>query len=473
MSPDLLIVGAGPAGLGAAVEASAHGLSVMLLDENPAPGGRIWQALEARGARDADEAAALALIRRFRASPVQAHWNATVWAIEPDGQLFWSAPDGAHSLLARNILLATGTTERPLPIPGWTLPGVMTVGAAQIALKTGGLLPDGRTWLAGQGPLLLLYATQVLDAGGRIAGVIDLSDGFAPVRALKHFSLAAWPEIRRGLAWRRRLSEAGVRWIAASEIRAGSEPALAPAAPSPVPTTERAEGAPSTPDTVDPAPAVQAGPGRPRLRAVSFRDQHGWQTVDADLLLLHDGVLPSVQLTRALGCVHTWSNTQRCWRPLVDEWGRTSVPGILVAGDGAGIEGAVSAVLSGRITALGLVDGDARALRAERARQSAARPLLDALFAPLPMRLDDATLVCRCEEVTAGSVREAARAGCQGMNQLKAYTRCGMGPCQGRMCAPVAIEVLAEARGVDVSAIEPLRTRFPTKPVSVGALAGL
>jgi bacterioferritin-associated ferredoxin len=120
-----------------------------------------------------------------------------------------------------------------------------------------------------------------------------------------------------------------------------------------------------------------------------------------------------------------------------------------------------------------LVGGDASALRAERARYLAVRPLLDAMFAPRPMRPGDATLVCRCEEVTAAAVRQAARHGCTGANQLKAYTRCGMGPCQGRMCGPVAIEVLAEARGVPISAIEPLRTRFPTKPVSVGALTTL
>jgi thioredoxin reductase/bacterioferritin-associated ferredoxin len=434
VSLDLLIVGAGPAGIGAAVEAAAHGLSVMVLDENTAPGGRIWQALETRGAKDADEAEALALIQRFRDSSAQAHWNATVWAIEPDGQVFWSDAAGAHSVFARNVLLATGTTERPLPIPGWTLPGVMTVGAAQIALKTGGLLPDKGTWLAGQGPLLLLYATQVLDAGGTIAGVIDLSDGFASVRALRHVSMAAWPEIRRGLAWRRRLSAAGMRWLAASAVRADGEAAL---------------------------------------RSVSFRTPQGWKTEAADLLLLHDGVIPSVQISRALGCAHTWNETQHCWQPVVDEWGRTSVPGVLIAGDGAGIGGAVAAVLSGRIAALGLAGGDASALRAERARHLAVRPLLDTLFAPLPMRLDDATLVCRCEEVTAGAVRQAVRTGCLGMNQLKSYTRCGMGPCQGRTCGPIGIEVLAEARGVPVSVIEPLRTRFPTKPVSVGALTSL
>jgi NADPH-dependent 2,4-dienoyl-CoA reductase/sulfur reductase-like enzyme len=434
VNPDLLIVGAGPAGIGAAVEAAAHGLSVMLLDENSAPGGRIWQALEARGAKDADDAAALALIRRFRDSPVEIRWNATVWAIEPDGQVFWSDVGGAHSVSPRTVLLATGTTERPMPIPGWTLPGVMTVGAAQIALKTGGLLPDGRTWLAGQGPLLLLYANQVLDAGGRIAGVIDLSDGFAPMRALRYVSLSALPEIRRGLAWRRRLSRAGVRWIAASAVRAE---------------------------------------GDATLQAVSFLYKDEWKTEDADLLLLHDGVIPSVQMSRAIGCAHSWNDTQRCWHPVVDERGRSSVPGVLVAGDGAGVGGAASAVLSGRIAALGLAGGDASALRTERARCLAVRPLLDTLFAPRPMRLDDTTLVCRCEEVTAGAVRQAVRTGCQGMNQLKAYTRCGMGPCQGRMCGPVGIEVLAQARGVPVAAIEPLRTRFPTKPVSVGALTSL
>jgi NADPH-dependent 2,4-dienoyl-CoA reductase/sulfur reductase-like enzyme len=432
--PDLLIVGAGPAGLGAAVEASAAGLSVMLLDENAAPGGRIWQALESRGASDADEAAALALMQRFRAAPVEAHFNASVWAVEPGGEVFWSDPHGAHAVSAKSILLATGTTERPLPIPGWTLPGVMTVGAAQIALKTGGLLPDHRTWLAGQGPLLLLYANQVLDAGGQIAGVIDLSDGFAPARALRHVTLAAMPDILRGLAWRRRLAAAGVRWIAASEMRAE---------------------------------------GKMKLNGVSFLTRGEWNTEDADLLLLHDGVIPSTQLSRAIGCAHTWSDTQRCWRPATDDHGRTSVPGILVAGDGAGIGGAQAAVLSGRIAARGLAGQDTTNLRVERARCLAARPLLDTLFAPRPMRLDNTTIVCRCEEVTAATIRQAARIGCQGMNQLKAYARCGMGPCQGRICGPVAIEVLAQARNVPVSAIEPLRTRFPTKPVTVGDLVTL
>ena len=158
---DVLIVGAGPAGLAAGIETSRRGLRTILLDENPTPGGRIWQALEARGAGDADEQAGLTLIGEFAASGAEARYGASVWGIEDD-TVFWTRNGAAHSLRTRRILLATGTTERPMPIPGWTLPGVMTVGAAQIALKTGGLTPGSGTWIAGQGPLTLLYAVQAI-----------------------------------------------------------------------------------------------------------------------------------------------------------------------------------------------------------------------------------------------------------------------------------------------------------------------
>ena len=166
---DVLIVGAGPAGLAAGIETARHGLRTMLLDENPAPGGRIWQALESRGAADADEASGIELIREFRASGVAAYYEASVWGIEPGGLVFWSRNGIARSSRAKRIVLATGTTERPMPIAGWTLPGVMTVGAAQVALKTGRLVPDGGTWIAGQGPLTVLYAAQAIRAGGKLA----------------------------------------------------------------------------------------------------------------------------------------------------------------------------------------------------------------------------------------------------------------------------------------------------------------
>ncbi len=445
--PDLLIVGGGPAGVAAAIEATARGLSVLLLDENPAPGGRIWQALEARGAADADDEKALVLLQQYRTCAARSMFRAAVWAIEPDGQVFWSTGGSAHAATPARILLATGTTERPMPIPGWTLPGVMTVGAAQIALKTGGLVPHGATWIAGQGPLLLLYAVQAVRAGGDIAGIIDLSDPADRWKALRHLpgALLASADLAKGVLWWRAVAKAGVPWLRASALRAEGDAAL-----------ER---------------IVLTANGQEREE-------------QADTLLLHDGVIPSLQLTRALGCDHAWSEAQRCWYPVANAWGATSIPHIHVAGDGVGIAGAWAATLSGRLAALGIAhalgridtatrDAAAAPLRARRRRHRAIRPLLDALYAARARQLADDTMVCRCEEVTAGDIRHAVRFGCLGMNQLKAYTRCGMGPCQGRTCGTIAAEVIAEARHLPVPEIEPLRTRFPIKPLRLAELVDL
>ena len=170
---------------------------------------------------------------------------------------------------------------------------------------------------------------------------------------------------------------------------------------------------------------------------------------------------------------------------MLDEWGNTSLTGVLVAGDGGGIGGARAAALSGRIAALeaarrlGLLTTDQRDAAAgpllhRRAAELAARGMLEALFPPLPMaRVADGTVVCRCEEITAGRVRAAAALGAQGPNQVKAFLRAGMGACQGRVCGPAVHALMAQARGVEPGALEPLRTRFPTKPGTVGELAGL
>ena len=413
MTTDLVIVGAGPAGIAAAIEANSLGLSVTVLDENPTAGGRIWQGADPEGPE----------LRMFTRCGLDTRYRAAVWAIEPDGTLFFSQNGTAQSIQARTILLATGTTERPVPIPGWTLPGVMTVGGAQIALKTAGLVPDKGTWIAGQGTLLLLYTVQALRAGGRPAGVLDMSDPAQRWPALR--KIAGFGDIAKGLFWRLEIARAGIPWIKTRDLRAE---------------------------------------GNGKLERIVF----GNRTEAADTLLLHDGVIPSVQLTRALGCAHRWNDTQQCWEPETDAWGQTSIPNIYVAGDGAGINGAEAATKAGRTAA--------RAIAGKREtppRKPTIRPFLDTLYRHQAMALTDETLVCRCENVTAGAIREAAAMGCLGLNQLKAYTRCGMGPCQGRMCAPTAAEVLAEARNVPVHEIEPLRTRFPTKPLTVGELATL
>lgn len=220
--------------------------------------------------------------------------------------------------------------------------------------------------------------------------------------------------------------------------------------------------------------------GRGRLEGVAWE---GGETA-ADHLLLHEGVIPNTQIGLALGLDHRWDDAQLCWRPAVDEWGDTSLPAIAVCGDGAGIEGAAAAALSGELAALaaaaalGRIDPaerDRRAapLRAALARQRALRPWLDALYRPTESLLDppDEVVVCRCEEVSAGDIRRAVRLGAPGPNQVKAFTRCGMGPCQGRLCGPAACHIIARARGVPASQIGPFHPRAPYKPITLGTLA--
>jgi NADPH-dependent 2,4-dienoyl-CoA reductase/sulfur reductase-like enzyme len=367
-----------------------------------------------------------------------------VWQVEKDGVLYASTDGRSEAIAWRKLVIAIGAMERPVPIPGWTLPGVMTVGAAQIALKTAGLLPQGQVWIAGQGPLLWLYAKQAIEAGGAFAGIIDLSHGVPPA-ALRHLprALLAPDYLRKGLAWQRAVKRAGVRVLRAEEIRAEGEGRLE--------------------------------------RLVIDGAAH-----QAELLLLHDGVVPNTQVTRAIpGLAHDWDRAQACWRPRLNAWGNTTAEGVMVAGDSGGIGGARVAALSGRIAAIAAAqalgrltpeqrDAEAGRLIAARNRHLAPRAFLDALFPPRPAAaIADDTVLCRCEEVTAGRVRQAVTLGCLGANQTKAFTRAGMGPCQGRVCGPAVHAVIAQARGVDPAEVDPFRTRFPTKPLTLGELAAL
>ena len=226
--------------------------------------------------------------------------------------MFWSQARRAHSLRARRILLATGTTERPMSIPGWTLPGVMTVGAAQIGLKTGGLMPAGNDLDRRSG-----------SADGTLRRAGD-PRGRTPGRH-SGFKRAVRPAARVAISSSRHQRYSQGHWLAAGN-----------------PLGSRADH------------SRQRSARRRRQRvAADISSAAGSGTLEpADTLLLHNGVIPSIQITRALGCAHVWDEHQRCWRPETDAWGDTTVPGVIVAGDAAGVGGA-SGGLSGQIAALG------------------------------------------------------------------------------------------------------------------------
>lgn len=455
---DLVIIGAGPAGMSAAITARQQGLRVAVLDEQARAGGQIY-----RDVTIAPSSVTRLLGPAYRYGAQLAHRYANAGADVRPGALVWDIAQDltvtgqqtgrSFSVRAPQLLLASGAMERPSPLPGWTLPGVMNAGAGQIALKTAAQIPDGRVVLVGGGPLLLLVACQLLRAGANIAGIVDTMPAANRRAALRHLpaALAAPAMLGKGL---------GMMW---SVRRAG------------VPVFSRAEDV-----------RIEAAGGAARVGAVSFFSGGRRQRLQADVVLLHHGVVPNTQISRLLRVAHHWSKQQECWHVTVDAWGETSLAGCRVAGDGAAIAGALAAEASGAIAALGAAVAvgklDRRAAtalagpwRARLAQQQRIRPLLDALYRPpawLTACADD-TLVCRCEEVTAGQVREMVKLGCEGPNQTKFFSRCGMGPCQGRMCGLTVTRILANALGRSPDEIGTYRIRAPLKPVSLGSLAAL
>ena len=226
--------------------------------------------------------------------------------------------------------------------------------------------------------------------------------------------------------------------------------------------------------------------GEDRLHTLAWQAGSKSGLIDLDLLMLHQGVVPHVNLAMAAGVKHEWDDVQLCFRPVLDESGNSSIKGIMVAGDGAGIGGAESAAESGRLAAIDAVATlrpDALAqipsrdnVRNRLAQTMRGRAFLDHLYQPskaFRIPQDDTTIVCRCEEITAGDIRSSIAIGATGPNQLKAYRRTGMGPCQGRLCGLTVTELLADERGKSPEEIGYYRLRSPVKPISLAELASI
>lgn len=450
---DLVIIGAGPAGLAAAIEASRAGMKTVVLDDQPAPGGQVYRQVmqnsrqpAAKSYLGADYWSGQALADAFTASSAELWPESRVWQIDGDRQVFFSQHGAAQSVSAGSILIATGAMERPMPVRGWTLPGVMSVGAAQTMLKTNGTGADGAVF-AGSGPLFYLTIWQYLQAGFAVRAVVDT----APARMkLVHYALALPALLQPGLLLK------GLRWRA--EIRRRTEYHCGV-------TSIRIAGEDS-------------------VTGLSFTDAAGQQqTIATQHLFLHQGVVPNGSLTMASDLAHRWCPRQLCWHPRTDMFGESSVAGIFVAGDGMGIAGAAAAMSSGRLAARRIV-ARARGSALPMApvwrfltwRRAAIRPFLDSLFRPPDewrVPKDDKAIVCRCEALTKEDVAAAIALGVTGPNQLKGYCRAGMGRCQGRMCALTIQKMIHDHAGLPEDKIGHLRIRPPIRPLTVGELAAL
>ncbi len=407
---EVLVVGAGPAGLAAAVGAAESRATVGLIDDNPQPGGQIWRG--GPGGIPTEQAARW--IRRAGVPNVRLLTRTRVVAAPDAGRLIADTTSEPIELAYGRLILAPGARELFLPFPGWTLPGVFGAGGLQALVKGGMPIKGKRVVVAGSGPLLLAVASYLTGKGARVTAVIEQT----PWRKLATFScwlLSDWDKLRQ--AGRLGGSLRGV------PFRAGAW--------------------------------VVRARGTERLEAVTIQHGGAW-TLECEYLACGFGLTPNLELPRALGCAVVEGAVQ------VDERQRTSRDHIYAAGEVTGVAGLEAALAEGRIAGLAATgqEAEARALfpsRTHAHRFAAALSQGFALRDELKMLADPDTLVCRCEDVPYAAVCEHGS-----WRSAKLHTRCGMGPCQGRVCGGASAFLFGWTQD---------SVRAPITPCTLGSLA--
>ena len=459
----LVIIGGGPAGLSAAIAAARVGTRVLVIDENLQAGGQIYRQLPQDfkindagllGADYADGKSLLGQVRELSGN-IEIWHDTLVWSVFESHQLAVAHGNELVLLDANAIVVATGAYERPVPVPGWTLPGVMTAGGAQVLIKSQRVRPGHRVLLAGTGPLQLVVANQMLNAG---MDVVALAESTSMLGAWRYLpGLLSRPDlIKQGLTYMYRLKRAGVQMLRSHALR-----------------------------------RIQ-GDGEVKAAVVGPVDSRGYpvpgneKTYAVDTVCIGYGLIPTIWLTSLLGCRHDYHPLVGGWTPFYDKNMQTDQPGVFVAGDGAGIAGVLVARMQGAIAGLHAA-AHAGKISVDQAVQTSLpqlklldsmarfRQALDRIYRIQPdlyANVTDDTVVCRCESITAGEIRQAIREGTTNLNDIKKRTRSGMGYCQGTNCQPAIAAILSREFDADPAGIKMQTTRPPARPIPLNLLMG-
>jgi D-hydroxyproline dehydrogenase subunit alpha len=456
MPRTVVVIGAGPAGMAAAIEAAARNCEVTVLDESARPGGQIYRQADPRlpGSEFA-EPNELARKKRLLGSfddairVINYRAGVAVYGAFGNGEIHLGDGDGTEVLKPDAVVLATGVRERAIPFPGWTLPGVMFAGGAQAILKAQRTSPGRVAVVAGCGPLPIVVASQLTRAGTRVAALASLR---SPLAILRDPS-GAWhgrDVVREGVRYARSLLRAGVARLT------GYVPVRAL--------------------------------GSQRLEAVQLArvDEHGHEVpgtrreIACDLLAVNYGFIANSELAAMAGARMHHDRDGGFWLPETDGDGRTSLPWLMVAGDAAGVRGALVAESEGTIVGAAAAGAAPAAAPSEALREAIAvrqryaafaRAVRKTLMVPTSLwsTTTDDTIVCRCENVQLADVRAALEDGHHSLNAIKRNARPGMGWCGGRMCLH-SVAVLAELHA-GVTPGEMMTPRPMARPVPFAALA--
>jgi len=457
--PKVVVVGAGLSGLAAAGVLCGRGCDVVIVDEGLQPGGQYLKRPDPGlgrlpwNPRDSLSSLGLSLIEQIARQGVQCMSGAQVVGADGEGNLW--VENGERRLVemkAEAVLFATGARERFIPFDGWTLPGVISTGAAQLLLKTCGVLPAKRMVFAGCGPLPLTAAAETSAAGCRIRALIYQAPLFPAAKVF--FQLATHPT-KMVEAWKSML-----RLVAAGAI-------------------------------IRPGTAMIEARGKDVLEHVVYGslDQEGnvipgsEKVIRTDCLAIGHGFAANIELPQAAGCRLSFDRDARGWIVDVDECMRTSLPGLYASGEITGVAGARKSFIEGKIAGhsialdLGLQGGveyrrRLRDLKRTREKELRFGKLINRISAPpvgLLHNIHDDTVICRCEDVTMGTIRSRMVDGMLTPGGIKRMTRCGMGLCQGRTCGPILHDLISLQADL-TGPVPPFSARIPVKPMALSSL---
>ena len=460
---DFVIIGGGPGGIAAAIKAAQAGVNVTLLDENERPGGQVFRQFE-KGFKVADPDAlgpdfkeGQELLHQFNSLRDKIRYmnNTLVWGIFEDRTLALARNGASSSLGFKHLLVATGAYDRPVPFPGWTLPGVFTAGGAQKLVKSERVLPGQHILLAGTGPLQLVLADQIIKAGGKIEAILEAGNvGENWLQGLIGI-WGNWDFLIEGMRYLRSIQKAGVPLLRSHII-----------------LEARGDG------QVEEAVIAKVDKNwRPRLNTA--------RSIKVDTICLGYGLVSSTELTMLAECEHEYDIKQGGYIPLRKTNMETSVPGIYAVGDGAGVAGRKVAIEEGCIAGISVASASGYISRAKASQQirpyhkrlskiNRFRKVLDDISLPragLYELATDDTVICRCEDVTLKQLKTALADDTIQIKDFKRMTRMGMGPCEGRMCGPSIIEMLRHRLNATAEDVGCLKPRPSIKPVALGVLA--